>query len=483
MRLRHATLILPMVLAGACGSAPGDRPNILLISIDTLRADRLGVYGNTRGLTPFLDSLGTEGTVVDECLAESTWTLPSHWTLMLGQGPATHGVWANHLAYKGPSPPLAVQLKAAGYETAAFVGGGNVASEHGFDLGFDLFDDQSRFGGGVLADYLDRLLEWAAADHDEPYFLFLHMYDVHGPYEPDEEFLRRVVPEKRAGERSWSDPVKKPSGPRRSAVVGLERLYDAEVAELDASLEALFAVFEREGLLDHTIVTVVSDHGEAFMEHGKTAHQGLAFAELARVPWLMKGPGVAAGVRVNVRAQLSDVMPTLLGLAGAAVPPMVEGRDLSAWVAGGGGRPEDVAAASIGIGKGKVNRIAYREGPWSFLRQGRQGRLFRVDTDPMEQQELTKQKPDVAARMHASADSWIAAHPVRTAGIRQDFLDWARRKAKEQGISVDDVAAGAGDINDVLEEARLMGAEGLQDDEQRAALLRQLARLGYLDED
>jgi arylsulfatase A-like enzyme len=338
-------------LLAACAA---DRPpNILLIVIDTLRADAIGVYGGQWNSTPFLDAFAAEGIVFENAFAPTPMTAPSHASLFTSTHPASHGIW-NEIHLDGERsvfprlPPSAITLAEvlndAGYETVAIADGGWVVEGRGFDQGFEHFDSRSR---GVV-DRVRTAMSWLARrEDDRPFFLFLHTYEVHAPYLPPPRYeaafaggydgrLRDVVRKARAFAASggvknklvdvherFFQPLLHELDPEEAKF--LRALYQAELALVDAQLARLVGSLRESGVLDDTIVVITSDHGEEFGEHGLFGH-GQVYRETLHIPLIVRSATLPAGVRRTEPVTLVDVMPSLLSHLGVSVPASAVGR-------------------------------------------------------------------------------------------------------------------------------------------------------------
>ena len=280
---------------GALGAQYAGAP-VILISIDTLRADRLPLYGYRSGSTPVLDRLGREAIVFDDVYSHGPLTLPSHASLLTGLLPTHHGVRDNiGYALKPASRTLAGRFKSAGYATGAAVSAYVLRHQTGIAAGFDFFDDAIEVAGageslgemqrdGRLT--VDALGDWIDRQADSKVFAFLHLYEPHTPYAPPPS-------------HRMSDP------------------YDGEIAYADELVGRLLDRLNARGWLDRAIVAVVSDHGEGLGDHGETEHGILLYREALRVPWILRLPGRAGGGRrVTGTLGLVDVAATLLDLAG-----------------------------------------------------------------------------------------------------------------------------------------------------------------------
>lgn len=270
---------------------------VVLISIDTLRSDRLPIYGYEAIETPAIEALRRDAILYERAYTHIGVTLPSHSSILSGLLPLEHGVRDN-IGYRFPTdlPTLPALFKQRGYATGAFVSAYVLRSETGLARGFDVYDDDIEFETGLQlgalqrsgGDTLERATEWLRQVHGQPFFLFFHIYEPHAPYEP---------------------PVQ--SGPGYSAA------YDGEVMAADAVIGDLLTELERLGVYDEAIILLLSDHGEGLMDHGEMDHLVLIYREVLQVPLLLKLPQAAgAGTTVSSPVQLTDVAPTLLSLLG-----------------------------------------------------------------------------------------------------------------------------------------------------------------------
>ena len=300
--------------AGRGGSA---HPNVLLVTIDTLRADRLGCYGYARASTPVLDGLAGRGVRFSTAIAHVPLTAPSHASILTGHTPLGHGMRDNGgFVLPAGVRSVAEDFRQAGYATAAFVSGFPLNRRFGLDRGFDAYDDHLPRGNDPrrtahverAADLTtDAALRWLESRADAgpartPWFAWVHYYDPHAPYEPPGDL----------GPRFASSP------------------YDGEVAFVDQQLGRLLRVVEGQGGVGNALVLVTADHGESLGEHGEDTHGIFVYDSTLRVPWIMTGPGIGAGRVSPVVARGIDVTPTLLDYAGLPARPDVEGRSLRA---------------------------------------------------------------------------------------------------------------------------------------------------------
>lgn len=337
----------PMLSSGG----ENTRPNVILISIDTLRADHVGAYGYDLPTTPNLDALARDGSLFLDMTSASAYTLPSHATMLSGQQPSVHGVKrSGSVLSHARTRMLAEIFGRAGYRTRAFTAGGYVSPLFGFDRGFDEYShidpvrspDSEKYRAFVsrrpdlvtleiFGEYApQRVRDWVRENEAQPFFLFLHTYTVHDYDMPDEylamfdegctsslEDHRPFVGEDRADELTSVD------------LAHIIHLYDAALRYVDHELGELFVTLDDEGLSDRTIIAVTSDHGEEFQEHGIFGHGHTLYQEMVHVPFILKVPGRAPEV-VERPAMLADVAPTLLSAAGVEFDPRyMQGIDMT----------------------------------------------------------------------------------------------------------------------------------------------------------
>ena len=324
----------------------------MLISVDTLRADRLGAWGHAAHVSPFLDSLAEQGVVFEQTVAQSPWTAPSHAAMLTSTWPSVLGFAG---AYMGPEAQgfvhadaisLAEVLRDAGWRTQAVTAGGFVAARFGFDQGFEAYGERD----ATLSAAIAQALTWLdARDGDEPFFLFLHTYDVKR-YRAGS--AQRELLESRHGIRlrdrhplaallQINDVQALPEiTPAFRAFVA--DLYDAAITRADTELSRLWQELERRDLAAATLFVVTSDHGEEFWEHGSSGHGYSLHDENVRVPLILRHPSLEPQ-RIAAQVRLVDLAPTLVDLLGLAVPQAWSGVSLVPWIEGTG---EDLPAFS-----------------------------------------------------------------------------------------------------------------------------------------
>lgn len=324
---------------------PAEGADLVLISIDTLRADRLGSYGYDRPTSPALDALAAESVRFANAFAESSWTLPSHITLFTGLHPTSHGVTLEEHQLAESISTLAERFREAGYQTYGNTAGGLLSARYGFGRGFDRFDDEFKVLERGVAETIEAV---EAADPDRPFFAFLHTYDVHCPYDPPEEYARRFRTRPPHDHLEVAGKCGNPHFNQLDLGPGQLRFlsdqYDAGIRAADDRLAGLLAHLRARDRWDQTIVAVLSDHGEELGEHGRIGHERTLFVETLRVPLILRVPGVPPRVLPDL-VGLVDVAPTLLELVGA--PPLDPQRGSLVRRMTGAAREEDPQRAAF----------------------------------------------------------------------------------------------------------------------------------------
>jgi len=330
-RLNAAPLVLAALLTLAPGSraqsppAAGAFPPVLLITLDTTRADKLGCYGSREGLTPSLDGFAKRSTLFERCESSVPQTMPSHVTLFSGLQPYSHGVRKNlEVLVPATIPFLPEEMSKAGYGTAAFVSAYVLTGHYGMSRGFDTYDDS--FSDPRRRTEVDRpadqtlslALDWITRQEGR-WFCWVHLFDPHIPYAPPEPFASRYS----------------------------TRPYDGEVAFMDEQLGRFFAALGRTGALDRALVVVAGDHGEALGEHGEPTHGIFIYEATTHVPLLVHLPGQTQGRRVAGPVGLVDVAPTLRELLGLPRPAEVDGVSFAPALRGEAAPPRSLYLESL----------------------------------------------------------------------------------------------------------------------------------------
>ncbi len=390
-------------------TSAGARPNVIIYLVDTLRADHLGCYGHPREVSPRIDRFAASATLFENARANAPWTLPSVASLMTGLWPPAHGVSEDTRRLAPEAITLAEVLREAGYQTAAIVTNGFATDAYGLDQGFDeltLIKTSRRESSRVH----EAAVAWLETrDPEKPFFLYLHTLDPHKPYLPTDELRRRLAPE---ADSIWreikANPAKQRWPPSDWVVTQLRALYDAEIAENDASFGDTLDALQAAGLYDDALVVFLSDHGEEFYEHQAWTHAADLFREVLNVPLIVKLPGQREGHRIAELAQQIDLMPTLLAYLGID-GPATQGSLLPALL----GAAETGTRQVFSHTKRKNQTTAsVIDGDWKLIRRvddkGVTSRLYNWRDDPLELTDRAAEHPILAGLLAASIQKRLA---------------------------------------------------------------------------
>jgi arylsulfatase A-like enzyme/Tfp pilus assembly protein PilF len=383
--------------------------NLVLITIDTLRPDRLGSHGASNVETPNLDRLARSGVLFENAVAQAPLTAPSHASMFTGQNPTVHKVRdTGGFVLPESSPALAQILQNQGWDTAAFVGAAVLKKSFGFNRGFAVYDDQMQKpeAGGAASEFperragevVDRAIGWLNGQSGKPFFLWVHVFDPHSPYDPPPPFREKY------------------SG----------RSYDGEIAYTDQQLGRLLEAVRRKSPPENTLIAVLSDHGESLSDHGEYTHGVFLYDSTLRIAFMIAGPGVPAGQRLKVQARSIDLLPTILDLMGSRAPEGVQGVSL-AHALSGRQQPETYSYSEtlfpkINMGWAELRGI--RTSRWKYV-QAPKPELYDLVQDPGETKNVIAAQPDVAreleAKLSEAAGSGSGQNPekVTTAVVDQ----------------------------------------------------------------
>lgn len=416
-----------LVFCAGCGGGRSVPPNLLLIVVDTLRADHTTPQGYPRDTTPALERLASEGVRVEVAYAPTATTGPTHAALFTGRYPRSVGVRRNAVVLAAEHTTLAERLAAAGWETAAVVSSFVLHRKFGFDQGFASYDDDFDPRGATLhersyeghavprgfdrraTETSDRALAWldARAADAPPFFLFLHYFDPHGPYVAPIEYQRRF-------------PYPEHGSPREKALA----IYDAEVAYTDAEIGRVLAGLAERRLAANTFVVVTADHGEGLFDHGYLFHDVHLYEEAVRVPLLFRGPGLPPGRVLAGPVLLLDLLPTLLDLLGAPAPDVaLPGRSLVAALRGEEELDPDrelvlerriFSSHRVGNIRVEGEKLAIRKRRWKYSEAPEEAAraLYDLARDPGERRNLVDRDPERAAELAASLAAWRRRTPA-----------------------------------------------------------------------
>ena len=402
MTSRLAAIVLLALAAGACRRDPGPPlqsaqargANVLLVTIDTLRRDRVGAYGNRDGLTPAIDRLAAHGVVYQHAYAHAPMTLPSHTSILTGLTPRHHGV-RNNTAFRLDDrvPTLATLLKDAGYRTGAFIGAFVLDARFGLSRGFDEYDDRlphadratfqfsERRAAEVVRKAGDWILPGSQPPAPSPWFAWVHLYDPHAPYDPPAEYRAGRAP------------------------------YDGEIAYADAMLGRLLDRLRDAGQFDRTLIVVTADHGESLGEHGEATHGLFAYDATVAVPLVISGPSIGAHADPSWVAH-ADIVPTVLDLVGVSIPPGLDGQSLVHAPSDDRGLYIEALDASLTRGWAPLTGIVARG--WKYIDLP-EPELYDLTTDPGERNNREGRDPREAVLQRTLTAMMATADPHASA--------------------------------------------------------------------
>ncbi|HWB98960.1 MAG TPA: sulfatase-like hydrolase/transferase [Bryobacteraceae bacterium] len=407
--------ILLCLLLVACKPAAQVRPrpsNLVVVTIDTLRADHVHCYGRAGIETPTLDRLAQQGALFENAVAQTPLTPPSHASIFTGTTPNVHGVRDTGGFVLPPSSvTLASVLQKQGWDTAAFVGASVLKKYFGLDQGFAAYDDQmpkpekgqeareypERRAGVVV----DHALTWLHAQSGKPFFVWLHLYDPHQSYDPPEPFRQKYS----------------------------NNLYDGEIAYVDQQLGRFLDDVEKKAP-GQTLVVVLADHGESLGDHGEFSHGVFLYDATLRIPLIVAGPGVPAGVRVKQQVRTIDVLPTILDLLGSQPPAACQGVSLVPAFSGKNVAPTisylETLYPKINMGWAELRGV--RTDRWKYIRAPKP-ELYDLARDPEEKSNVLTQHPSEAAELETQ---WKKLNSGGGAGQERVSLSPGDRRTMEQ---------------------------------------------------
>lgn len=398
MKTTTALLLLLLFLAGCAAPPDEPPPNFLLISLDTLRADHVGAYGYPRETTPNIDGLAARGTVFLNSFAQAPNTAPSHTSLFTSLYTTIHGIRRHGLNLDPSVETLAEILQHNGYATAAFTQLNGDTYRPGFET-YERLPSPFKHGKG-LGD-ISMVLDWLDQRTEKPFFLFVHSYDVHLPYNPPEEYLKLFEPDyqgdlptsmdRKIIDRINSGECEVTEEDNRFII----SLYDAELRRADEILGTLFEHIRSAGHFDRTVIIFLADHGEEFGEHGQMGrHSHTLYNELLHTPLIVAGPGIPEGLRIDTRVSNIDVAPTVLTAAGLDSPEAFLGHPLQPVLNGDEKEDREVVAE-------RNNAMTLFSGHYKYHTSGE---LYDLSTDPTEQRDISLENPAVLSQLQFRMD-------------------------------------------------------------------------------
>jgi arylsulfatase A-like enzyme len=413
-----AALSFPAVSSmEASGAAKSDDiRHVLLITLDTTRADRLGCYGYKKAVTPNLDSLAGQGIKFLNAYTHVPLTLPSHCSILTGTLPLYHQVHNNGFyTLDEQIPTLAEVFLRAGYKTAAFVASFTVDSRFGLDRGFQIYDDNFK-SDEILKNFrserragevVDAFLPWLNKNSNQGFFAWIHFFDPHLPYDPPSPF-----------KESFPD-----------------RKYDGEIANMDSAIGVVIENLRKAGILDNTLIIVVGDHGEALGEHKEIEHGLFLYEASMRVPLLFVCKNkLPTGRAVLAKVGLVDIMPTILKLASLPVPGTVQGISLLPWISGrkDGDRPTYIETYYPRENFGWSEFKGLIDGPWKFI-QAPRPELYDLKNDPLEENNLFQKEPSVSRSMVKKLQDVIRMNSRSAPALKRNMSSADEEKLRSLG--------------------------------------------------
>jgi len=419
-RCNTGIVVLAALLFGSCASQTtqtgSDRSvhplNLVVVTIDTLRPDHLGCYGYSRIETPNLDSLARRGVLFETAVAQTPLTPPSHASIFTGQYPTVHHVRnTGGFILQSSARPLARILQENGWNTAAFVSSAVLKRVFGFSNGFDTYDDHMpKPGKGnefredperAAGDTVARAVDWLNNQSGKPYFLWVHLYDPHLPYNPPGAFKEKYK-----------------NAP-----------YDGEIAYTDQQLGTLFGAVEKKAP-GKTIIAVLSDHGESLSDHGEYTHGVFLYDSTLRIAFMMAGPGVPVGVRVKQQVRSVDFLPTVLKLLDLKSPENIQGISLVPTFSGGIAPTEvsyeETLYPKLSMGWSELRGV--RTNKWMYIRAPKP-ELYDLVHDPREEINVIQQHPAEVQKFEAQLNNVISpgrnssSEKVETNLVDQRMMD------------------------------------------------------------
>ena len=460
-------LLLFLSSAPWCISLTQAKPphGIILISFDTLRADSLGIYGYHRNTSPFIDAFAQESIVFENAIAQAPWTLPSHMSIMTSLYPISHGVVETNLRLADEQVTLAELLRAGGYQTAAFTSGGPMSEVYGFDQGFDTYDHKWI----TIEQLLPKVKKWLETNKANPFFLFIHSFDIHYPYKPpppfnaifhDFPYTGRLIPSSKTLLAIGKNELQVTDDDLRH----FRALYDGGIRYADEKIGEFLSYLRDAGLEDRSLIIITADHGEEFKEHGRVLHNQLYYRPNLQVPLIMRIPHYPRReIRISEFVQSIDVLPTILGAARLPSHPQAQGRNLLPSIK----RQKNIFNRflwKITHPFTKDSHISFAEhrktecysvmtDRYQLIYDSRSEsmELFNLKDDPLERKNIASDQADIAERLFAQYE---ALYKAKTPNFKPlvTTLDEIQRKQLEALGYIDPQENSSKHANDTVED-------------------------------
>ncbi len=431
-----------LALPGCSRDSEPTKPNVILVVIDTLRADKLGCHGEPLPLSPNIDKFALEGVRFTHAFSQAPWTLPSFASIFTSMHPVSHGA-GGALGVRGETlrslsadaVTIAEVFKRAGYHTGAVVNVPFLSPNFGMHQGFDPADynlkaPSNNVGDRRATETTDIALNWirthragggsTRGQSDKPFFYMIHYFDPHLTYDPPAEFRARFADAQDQEEGKWIFgsvdqmlALRKKNKTLPPSMLGrLEKLYDGEIAYTDQQFGRFMSELAKMGLDDSTVVVITADHGEEFNDHGGFEHGHTVYDELLHVPLIMRFPSRMKPATVSAVARHIDIAPTFCDLAGIDIPPTFQGESLLGVISATSRRGSATMAETEFWGD---LLVAWRNEGYKVIRKPGTAELYDVATDPKERENLADRESDRLARALAELDE-VRAVMSKSAG-------------------------------------------------------------------
>ncbi len=432
-----------LLFAGGCTTRP-EQPNLILITIDTLRANHLGCYGYFRDTSPALDKFASESVFFERCIVPMATTLPAHTSLLTGTYPLEHGVLANvkRGGYKFiPSPKLqsyAEIARQAGYDTGGFVSAAPLNEVTGIAAGFDYYDQPEKLERRA-ADTNRKVFQWLDAREDRPFFLWIHYYDPHFPYKPAHPYDTRYQSDEPLDqymrERGFARKMQITGG-NTLPISALINAYDGEIRYLDDHLELLFDKLKSDKTWKNSVVAITADHGEGVGQHGRTGHS-FTWEEQLHVPLMIRVPD-GEHRRIPDVMSLVDIIPTIL-----ALEPRLPRGGFSSQASGRNVVDDDFVATPVLSQDCAIQRhdpepanYTLTTGTWKLIHEPEGGdRLFNLSDDPYELSDVAAEHADTLSALKHQLFTILATQQKKGVEYRAESGDTLQKfdpKLREQ---------------------------------------------------
>lgn len=409
-------------------SLESDRPNLILISIDTLRADHLGCYGYNRNTSPNIDRFAEDNVLFKNTIAQSSWTLPSHMSMLTGLYPSRHGVLSSRKKLGDEHLTLGEILQNAGYQTVAMTDGAYMSHKFGYQ-GFDLFDDKPIQSWGSIERTYTKAVNWLRKNHSSTFFLFLHTYQVHAPYNPSPQYdvysdknyrgiLEATANKLATDYHGIQDKMK------LEDYTYLVDKYDGDIYYTDHFFGKLFKELRDLGLYDRSIIVLTSDHGENFLDH-KAYHIGHLelYDEIIKVPLIIKAPAFLKKHIVEAQVESIDIMPTVLELLGISTPKGLDGESLAELTKKGSYN------STFAFSEKDYDNKIIRSEDWKLLlrasndSESSEIELYNLKVDPDENSNLFAQEVEIGKSLFAELQAWMGIQKRRSKFVPTDKIE------------------------------------------------------------